>query len=173
MSSPNRWTPLPEIWVFDSSALLDTRRNLPQARQVRLLNLMAEMVRNAQLFFPVQVHREMTSYGQTDRIANWVNDVELDVARHYRPPDAVMREVERRFPILSDPDKRIPDADPFVVAQALALKRELRDVCVVHRDVVNRSPRTTSIASALNALDIPWMQLPQFLAEIKFGPDPD
>lgn len=60
-----------------------------------------------------------------------------------------------------DPSKA-DDADPYVVALALTLKREGHSVCVVADDVVDHSPRI-SIATACGRLGLACATSSEFL----------
>ena len=128
------------------------------------------MVEEGGLCFPQQVFDELTRRPEDDFLARWAREVHGRVRHHYAPPESVLREVLARQPLLADPRKTSVDADPYVVAQALAIRRDEMSVTVATRDRVDRLPHTVSIATACDDrhIDIPHVTLPVFCDAIGF-----
>lgn len=164
---------MPDVWVFDTSAIIDVRRDVPEhppGLRRELLDEMARMVEEGSLCFPRQVFNELTSHSEDDFLARWAREVHSRVRYHYAPPESIVREVLTRQPLLADPRKTGVDADPYIVAQALAIRRDGMSVTVVTRDRVDRLPHTVSIATACDDrhIAIPHVILPVFCDAIGF-----
>ena len=164
---------MPDVWIFDSSGIIDIRREIPDTRAAirrELLARMAAMVDAGALCFPHQVYSELTAQPTDDIFAVWAKQVRRGIRRHYAPPESIVREVLARQPLLADARKQTVDADPYVVAQALAIRRDGASAAIVTRDYVDRLPHTTSIATACDdpAIAVPHMRLPEFCDAIGF-----
>ena len=157
-------SPSPDIWVLDTSCLIGMALlEVMPCRVSALLDLIADMVGKGKVCFPKQVADEVTGDGP---LAIAVREMRKDIFHHYQPPQNFLDQVLERFPNLPDTSKLREDADPYVVAQALAIVSEGYDVVVVTRDMVDR--RTTSIATACNGFDLWWIQPRQFLDSMGF-----
>jgi uncharacterized protein DUF4411 len=75
-------------------------------------------IQNDSLIIPREVHRELAQ--NDDELLKWVKAR----PKMIRPPDtaqtATVVQILARFPTLIDPTKTTPDADPFVIALAMA-----------------------------------------------------
>ncbi len=162
-----------DVWIFDTSALIDIKHDVPERWHADLLEELTDRVEDGTLCFPRQVTAELTARARDDFLATWVKRVNRSVRHHYSPPESALREVLRRHPKLADQRKKRDDADPFVVAQALAIKREGLTVTVVTRDLIDRLPHTISIATACDDLKIDHVRLIRFLDQIGFDPFAD
>lgn len=110
---------MPDVWIFDSSGIIDIRREIPDTRAAirrELLARMAAMVDAGALCFPHQVYSELTAQPTDDVFAVWAKQVRRSIRRHYAPPEPIVREVLARQPLLADARKQTVDADPYVVA---------------------------------------------------------
>lgn len=107
------------IYCFDTNALIDLyRRKYPADIFQTLWNNIDAEIQNGSLVIPREVYRELAQ--NDDELFKWVK------ARPHmiHPPDAnqaaTVAQVLARFPNLIDPAKTTPDADPFVIALAMA-----------------------------------------------------
>jgi hypothetical protein len=73
-----------------------------------------------------------------------------------------VRAVLARVEALVDADARFDEADPYVLAPAIDLRKRGRDVVVVTEDRVER-PQKTSLSSACGIFGIPSVALMPFL----------
>ena len=113
-----------DIWVFDSSVLIQIQRSMTVQSRDNLLRQMAQLAQEECLVFPRRVTEELTSHAQRDAVAKWALRVRQFVPRHYVPDDELVKEVLRVAPKLVPATQLRRSADAHVVAQALAYQRE-------------------------------------------------
>lgn len=128
------------IYCIDSSALIDLRLIYRRHTFPALWKDVSELVRAARLIAPSQVWTEIRN---DDVLPDWVR--EAGNRKMFRPLNAhalqIAREIVQRFAGLVDPDKEIPDADPFVIALAAQRNLEPKDLFRPSRCVVVTSER--------------------------------
>lgn len=161
-----------DIWVFDSSVLIQIQRKLTVQSRDELLKRMSQLAREGCLVFPRRVTEELTNYDQKDAVAEWALTTRQFVPRHYVPDDALVKEVLNVAPKLIPATQLRKSADAHVVAQALAYRREsmFNAVIVVTNDRVDRLPIKSSMASACELLDVNHVDLDGILARMSFVP---
>lgn len=127
------------VWLLDSSALIEAKRVLPVDSQWVVFKRLEEMVENGAAAMPRQVIREMSEIAHPDLPGAWAPGVR-DRQRH--PLDAEWEHVQRVMTEAGDvvdPNKTTEDADPYVLALALQLVLAGEAVVVVTEDCVDRN----------------------------------
>lgn len=161
------------IYVFDSSALVDIKWKFPPDWTAQLLDLFAKMARDGRWTSAGQVLAELAE--QEDTLLEWAQDHRDYFPVADEPTQEIVREILRRFPRLVVSDKEIPDADPFVVAEALKRVRAIREelfattleFTVVSQERI-RADRPT-IPSVCKHYDVPCTNLFGFLKNEGIG----
>jgi hypothetical protein len=131
------------IFVIDTSSVIHVRRLLSQAKRPELdmvYRRLGDLVNDGRLVFPQQVYEELKRGNES---AGSMDDPAFERVRANREkgvPDIHLFEVTRRVlevaPTLLDKDKVSPvdEADPYVVALALALVESGNAVTVITED---------------------------------------
>jgi len=148
-----------EVAVVDASALIAVRRLLPQADQRRVFEALALRARQRRLVFPPEIKIELDRYAgdrEADPVLRWVGEVE-DVAMEPVGLDVVKRVLGQVGDVV-DPAKQVEDADPFVLALALAIREDGNAVVVVTEERKDR-PDKMSMNTACGLLRIPCLTM--------------
>ncbi len=161
-----------DIWVFDSSVLIDIQRQMIARSRDELLQQMLDLARAHRLVFPQRVTDELTRHEQKDAVARWAVRAKELVPRHYVPADELVREVLKVAPTLIPTTQVGKSADAHVIAQALAYQREsmFHTVTVVTNDRVDRLPLKSSMTSACKLIGLQQVDLDGILAMMGFVP---
>lgn len=157
------------VWVIDSSALIDAKSEVAAQDQWALFRQLETMVDAGELFFPRQVTRELHQNRHVDIPEGWVLSVCDRVRAAYDPEDSFVQQVMRVAGEVVDADGEEDQGDPYVLAQTLEICSQGLDACVVTNDVVDRLPLKLSMKTACRRLDLPMIELSEFLPEIGFG----
>lgn len=82
-----------DVWVIDSSALINMKRIVPAGEQWSLFERLTELVRGRMLFFPRQVADELRQARHVDTPEAWALGVGPRVAFAYDPDPALVKHV--------------------------------------------------------------------------------
>lgn len=111
------------IYCIDTSALIDIKWLYPQDVFPALWSELGTLVRRGRLIAPREVRKEVEKWD--DELSRWAR-------RHtkmFKPVDLEQQrlvvDILRAFPGLVDATKQTPEADPFVIALAIAQKNRL------------------------------------------------
>lgn len=106
-------------YCFDTNALIDLYRRKYPADVFKTLwtNLDGE-VQNGSLVIPREVHRELAQ--NDDELLKWVKARPQMVLAPDPNQATTVTKILAQFPTLIDASKTTPDADPFVIALAIA-----------------------------------------------------
>jgi hypothetical protein len=145
-------------FCIDACALIDLD---PYFREIfpTLWEDMGALVRDGLLVSPIEVYREIGREYDGD-VQRWTKEhmamfIELDEDQIKE-----VKAIEKRFDDLIDPDKTIPDADPFLIA--LAKSRDKWTVVTSEKLSTNLKPK---IPDVCKALDIPCVDLRNFFMQ--------
>jgi hypothetical protein len=112
---------LPTHYIIDASSLIGLARHRPAGRHARLWQRLGDLIHTDRLVSPIQVFEELR-IGK-DPLAVWAKQCRRDrrlFKATTREIAGVAREIIRRFPDLVDVNRPSEQADPFVVALAVA-----------------------------------------------------
>ncbi|MEW6048009.1 MAG: DUF4411 family protein [Bacillota bacterium] len=156
---------LPVVAVLDTSAVVELK-TLPPAVQMRLYGDLSTLRARGCVTYPKKVTDELSLWAARDAPYSW--------ARSHRVSDPSFEDVRRVMAVVGDvvdTQKDHEDADPYVLALAVALQREhgANGVVVVSEDVRDR-PTRISIATACRRLGLRHLRLREFLAEFGLYP---
>lgn len=106
------------IYVIDTSSLIELSQRYPIDIFPGLWRNLSDLARSGCLIAPLEVFNEIGEWNK--KLFQWSREHKtifrnLDDAQLQR-----VREISQRFPALVDATKEKPDADPFVIALALA-----------------------------------------------------
>lgn len=154
-----------EVWVVDTSSITEIRRRLPREDQGKVYVSLTALVDANHLVFPVQVLNELkrwTSPTGDDPPLKWAQGVEDRAVSN--PAWVTVAEVLSQVSEVLDPDKTsgAEEADPYILARALELKRSGRDVTVITEEKTNK-PRKLSLSTAAGILKLPAVTILPFL----------
>jgi predicted nucleic acid-binding protein len=128
-------------YVIDTNALIDLwRRHYAKDVFPQLWELLEKMIADQELIAPQEVLAELRP--QNDELYRWATKQDF-----FKDLDAEQvgfaKEIVAKFPNLVDPDKTIPDADPFVVA--LARSKGWKVVSAEKRSGVGSRPKIPNV----------------------------
>ncbi len=161
-----------EIYVVDTSSIIQVRQDMSQETQARKTGVYQKLIHAARadvLVFPRAVIDEIlvgptkTAKGP-DPASDWATVCKPMAA----PNDELfgeVREVLGQVPDLLDVAKTATtdEADPYVVGLALKLQREGNQVIVITEETKD-SPVKTSMRSACGVMGLPTISMRVFLA---------
>lgn len=110
------------VYCIDTSALIDLKLRYPQRVFPSLWTELSELVSAGRMVAPVEVKNELMA--KDDELWRWAKKQRKMFAKCTRSQLALVAQILREFPGLIDHRKRRPDADPFVIALALAEKQD-------------------------------------------------
>lgn len=115
--------PLRLIYCADTSFLVNVQRTYPLGVFPGVWTRLSDLAGQGRLVAPREVLRELLV--GDDEIAGWAKDRREMFRELDRTQATLARGIvsDPRFKGLFDPDKEIPDADPFVIALAVANQR--------------------------------------------------
>ncbi len=120
------------VYVIDTSALIDMGKNTPMDVYVSLWEQMSVLVRSKRLVAPMEVLRELEV--KDDEVHEWAKKNKKMFVDITSGQIEAVREIMDRFPSLVDDDKKY-SADPWIIALAIDMKRQItfeeRNVIVV------------------------------------------
>lgn len=141
-----------------------------------------DWVHRGAMVFPPQVLSELNRFTEQiqkkrglDPPFSWAKRNESKATR-YGPMHDGAKVVLERVPDLIDPDKvsvgGVDDADPYIVALALALVTENHAVTIITEDF-NTTPAKVALADAAGLFRIPTVRVRTFLKDEEMWPEPD
>lgn len=149
------------IWVVDSSALIQIKSFVPYPLRQPLFESLTALVDQGRLVFPPHVLKELKrdSAKYEDEACQWAKAVSGQACRHIVPLEGV-KEVLDVVPDVLDPmkDSPVEEADPYVLALAVLLRRDGLDARVVVQEVKD-SPKKLSLNTACGILGVPSVPL--------------
>jgi hypothetical protein len=156
-----------EVWIIDTCSITEVRRRLSKPDQVTVYASLTTLVADGHLVFPPEVQKELERWanpkpGYQDRPLEWCKRVQGTAAKS--PSLATVKEVLAQVPEVLDPDKPrgAEEADPYVLALALELKRAARDVTIITEEKTDK-PGKLSLSSAAGILKLPSVAVIAFL----------
>lgn len=151
-----------EIWVLDSSFLIESKAVISIFQQWKAFKLLEKMVASGRIALPGQVIKEVTATAHPDLPGAWAPGVR-ELLRHPLIPDEqFLGRVTAVAGEVVDLNKPHKDADTYVLAIALQLQTDGWAVCIVTEDIVGRG-RRLSIAAACRRLGLAWIPTREFL----------
>ena len=156
-----------EIWVIDTSSVLEVRRIIPQTQHQSVYDALSAMVADGHLVFPSQVFDELKRFKNPRKLDlpyEWAKANKY-AATAFEP---LYHEVKR---VLSDPqlfkvldsDKPNEEADPYVLALAEKLSAE-SSVGVLTQDRMSK-PSKLSLSDACGLRRIVTLTMEPFLQQ--------
>lgn len=120
------------IYCIDTSALVDLKLWYRMSTFPSLWHNLGELVKDERLISAYQVLEELKE--KDDELLRWARKNKRMFKAEDENQIQVVQEILSRFPGLVDPNKQIPEADPFVIALAILKNRErslFGEQCVV------------------------------------------
>ena len=108
--------PFPGQYCIDTSALIRMSIDYPRDVFPSLWEDLERLKSNVRLTAPRQVLEELRP--KNDALLGWAKANRDMFAEVTEEQTRLVTDILRKFPELIDPDKTIPDADPFVIALA-------------------------------------------------------
>lgn len=105
------------IYCMDTSALIHLKRLYPMDVFQGLWREVSRLVRSGRLIAPIEVSKKIEV--KDDELLRWAKTHRRIFKKLNAEQVAKVREIEHAFPSLVDPEKEVPDADPFVIALAI------------------------------------------------------
>lgn len=151
------------VWVLDSSAIFDIKREVPAAEQWQLARTMHDLVEGGAIAICHEVVREARGQRHTDLPEAWLLGVEA-LSQHPTECDLdtyveVMHSVG---PLIVDPDAESDPADPWVLGLAKDLEQRGYDATVVTHD--------DGLTTACQAMGVAVSDLAGFLEVVRGVP---
>ncbi len=110
------------IYVIDSSSLIDFNKRYPMDVFPKLWGKVELLIKKGFLVSPKEVLKEISR--RDDTLKDWAKKQK----KMFKELDAIQIEIVRKilakYPSLAKPDKDGPQADPFVIALAMALDKD-------------------------------------------------
>jgi len=156
-----------EVWVIDTSSIIEIRRRLPKPDQRTVYTSLTVLVTGGHLVFPVQVLKELERAtnpkpGHDDLPFGWCKKVAGTAVSN--PSLDSVKAVLAQVPEVLDPDKPhgTEEADPYILARAVELKRDGRDATIITQEKTDK-PGKLSLSSAAGIMKIPAVAVLAFL----------
>lgn len=151
------------IFILDSSLIIQLKRAVRADRQWEFGKHLESLVESGRITFPPQVLREIRGQEHTDIPEAWALAVHAKITVKTNPDYEHIEAVMAIAPDLIDADTEIDPADPYVVALLRELNDDGLDACVVTADIVDRLPLKISMRTACGRLNLPCMDVDEFL----------
>jgi hypothetical protein len=153
--------------VIDTSSVIAVRRRVANGRKAAVFQAMSELVAGGRLVFPSQVVEELERFADPvspDAQYLWAR---RNVATATGPATCTFDEVAGVLAVVpdvvdADKDYGVEEADPYVLAAALKLRRQGVD-CRIVTEESHDTPTKTSLNTAAGLLGIPAVPLMAFL----------
>lgn len=162
--------------VLDTSAAIKVKEIYPAvADQHKVFQRFTQLVKQQQMTFTRQVVDELLRFAEGDLPALWITSAQKYHKFKDDPPAEALKTVlklasDKYFGhtrTVVDPQKTHEDADPYVLAHALALQEEGHKVIVVTNDRFDTSIRL-SMLTACKILKLPFQTAVPFLKSLGF-----
>ena len=158
--------------MLDSSAIIRAKSKdvIAVARQWEFFEGLKMMVQARQIYFPGAVRKELAEVDHPDTPGAWALNAYEHMDRSHEPRSDALEEVMRSAGAIVDPDAEKEEADPYVLAQAIELRRRgWTNVMVVTNERLDKKP-LISMPTACERLGLASCSLEEFLTEIGFDP---
>lgn len=156
-----------EVWVVDTSSIIEVRRAVEKTKRRGVYAKLKALTEQGHLVFPTEVLKELERArdpkpAREDLPLEWANEVAGKATSV--PSFETVREVLAQVPQVCDPDKTtgVEEADPYVLACAVELKRAGKDVAIITQETRNLGGKL-SLATAAGVLKIPALTMLPFL----------
>ena len=167
---------LPEIYVIDTSSIIEVRRVVPTSEQAKVFTALGKLVESGQLVYPVEVFKELAQKSNpsnpADRPYQWAKKHQVQACRHgtnHRALKAML--ANPQLARIVDPAKAgVDEADPYVLTLADQLRAK-HAVVVLSQERVDR-PDKLSMASACGLLRIVCLRVAPFMEQQRIWPPP-
>ena len=150
------------IWVLDTCSIIEVRRSTQTSQRGQVFQQMTRLVTEGRLVYPPEVVTELKRYAdaqlawaeQNASTAHSIGSCSLDD----------VKEILAEVPEVLDPNKDTgqDEADPYVLAVALNLRKEGTDARVITEERRDTN-RKMSVNTAAGILGIPSVPLVAFL----------
>jgi len=158
----------PEIWVIDTSSILQVRRVVAKTQQNKVFTALGALVAEGKLVFPSQVFSELDRNSDPDDPADkphaWAKKHKAYATRH--GVDLLIVKAILAHPQIAkiiDPDKAgVEEADPYVLGLARQLGGD-HDVTVLCEETRDR-PDKLSMTSGCGLLRIVSLRMEPFMS---------
>lgn len=161
--------PLPWVAVLDTSSIIEAKKIIAPQRQWAFFERLKEMVRNGEVCFPKAVRDELRNSRHHDTPETWALNAYEHVPRLLEPSIDTVIEVMDAAGAVVEGDEESEPADPYVLAQALEMKRRGRGIRVVTEDRVDRLPLKIAMTTACERLDREPIDLAGLLQAMGFA----
>jgi|SRR6266850_4920852 len=159
-----------EIYVIDTSSILQVRRTVPKTHLAEVLERLDALVEVGAVVYPTEVVKELERFSNPDpttpdRPLEWVQKNEAKATR-FGHQFETLKEILKHSQVrrVVDPDKAgVEEADPYVLALAVHLKATY-DVTVLNEERKDK-PHKISIATACGLLKLLSLPMEPFLAD--------
>lgn len=159
-----------EIWIVDTSSVIEVRRRVPVKMQDQVYEQLTALVNTNVIVYPVQVFDEIKRFsnlnsGKPDRPYEWISHNKDHATRNGTDYNILKNILEHpQVRRVVDPDKLgVEEADPFVLALACNL-RDTYLVRILSEETKDR-PDKISIYTACGHLRLVSMRMEAFLQE--------
>jgi hypothetical protein len=146
-------------WVIDTSSLIHIRSLFSRAERESVMERLAELVEDGRVVYPREVVLELERYAGADNPAlAWAKAHQTAAAR-MQPSFEALRNVLAHVPEVIDASKEgTEEADPYVLAMAVALRESGADARVVTEEF-KTTVRKMPLGSAAGFLGIPSVSI--------------
>lgn len=155
------------VWVIDTSAIINSKRQVPRGRQWEFFERLKQMVIDGEVYFPRRVRDELHGGRHVDTPEAWALNVGPSVQLSYEPEDVTVAQVMAVAGDVVEEDAEDDTADPYVLAQALEIRAAGFDVLVVTDDHLDH-PDKIAMTTACDRLGLGWIRLEDFINSIQF-----
>ena len=160
---------LPWVAVLDTSSIIEAKRLIVPQRQWEFFERLKGMVQRGEVCFPKAVRDELRNSRHHDTPETWALNAYEYLERSFEPSmDTVSEVMDAAGDVVEEDDEGDP-ADPYVLAQALELKRAGQEVRVVTEDRIDRLPLKIAMTTACLRLDLDSSDLTGLLQEMSFA----
>src|SRR6266851_8376892 len=159
-------------YCVDASAFIDLRWRYPKDVFPGVWNRISDLAKARRLISPQEVRRELL--GKADEILQWAKMRPSVFQKLDSNQQKIVREILQKFPTLVDATKLVRDADPFVIALAVARRREEQQLLLPSREwtVVTQEKSTISgrpkIPNVCAAYKVPFFDILEMFRQEKW-----
>lgn len=155
-----------ELWVPDSSAVIQIKYVVPGPEQWSALRLLESLVEDARIALERHSIKEVAEQAHPDAPGVWIHGVRDRVQYPLDPDFTWVSQVMANAGNVVDPNKETDAADPYVLALGLQLKDADHNVRIVTEDWKDRLPAKISMVTACNQLGLEARRLEEFLTSV-------
>ena len=160
-----------DIWVIDTSSILEVGRSFDQAVRLRIYSELSKLVEGNSLVYPPEVYDEVERYSNTsndctDSPFDWVKKNKSRAARfgHRYEELKEMLGHPRVHNVLDSEKIGVEEADAHILSLALCIIQKGSRATVVTEERRDR-PNKLSLYTACTLLKIPCLHIHQFLIQ--------